>query len=699
MSDEHYDEEEYEDDVENSAEDEYEYSDDAEASDEEAIDGAEEAAGEMEHVEWGFETKKRRFSKEVVFGLVAVLGLVGVFGFVVHNQFNGDGDQVASNDDESTPGPEGTLGEEGDPNAATDPFADGQPGGGDLNAAQPGDGSLEQNGQGEQSPDAQLNELLSDQFEPGLDGQPGGTPAGSLVAGPDSFENSNPTGLPDGSMNVASRDAVFGGPSGLESQPASDPFDTQPGGAGTLPDISPGLSQNDPSGTGAGLPAATLPEGDLLGGSPAGGIGSSTVEPLGSQPFTSEPADTTGAMPLGERPRGLFDDEPVAGTSSGETNLADGPGDAFNPGFSSESSLGQPSGLSKPLPGGPGLSSSPADDSLLPTVGGESSLASDPFSQPSLDSGQPSLDPASPANDLLLGNSEPSPATLGNDLLPGDSSPGTLSGQPFGSELADDFQSPVVADQNDPFNSGGLSSPSAFDSSGGSTTTVGPGIGVGAAAIGGNTYTVQEADSFWSISKKVYGTSRYFEALQKYNRAKVDDPKKLKPGMVLDTPLASILGDYLDGSTVVSPQAIADGNRSRSGLPTAADSLPATIGVDQPAANPAGLSGGILPIEPTGESETVQTVASSPSATTVGDRQKAGFFIGNQGYPMYRVASGDTLTAIAADHLGRASRWKQIYRMNQQALKSPDRLAPGLVLKLPGDASRVPLIDRTSSLR
>ncbi len=689
MSDKDY-EDEYEDeyeeeDVENSAEDEYEYEDDAEASDE-AIDGTEEAAdGEMEHVEWGFETKKRRFSKEVVFGLVAVLGLVGVFGFVVHNQFSGDGEEVASTDDEKTPGPDGALGAEGDPKSATDPFADGEPGGVDPNAALPGAASVALNDQNEPSPDARLNDLLSGQSEPGLDGQAGGAGASS-----DPFGNTEPTGTADSSINVASRGDVFGAASGFESQPASDPFDTQPAAANTLPEVDPLVAQNDQSGLGTGQPAATLPEGDLFGGSPAG-VASSTAEPFGSQP-----TGTGGAMPLNERPRGLFD-EPATGTLAAETSLAGGQGDAFDSGFSSENTLGQPGGLSAPLPGDPGLSSGPAGDSLLPSVGGGNSLANDPFSQPSLDNSQPSLDPAPLGNDPLLGSSESSPVMLGNDLLPGDDASGTLSDQPFGTEPAGDFQTPVVTNQNDPFGSGGLSSPSAFDSSGSSTTTVGSGIGT--TVPGGNSYTVQEADSFWSISKKVYGTSRYFEALQKYNRAKIDDPKKLKPGMVLDTPAAAILADYLDGGAVVSPQAIADGGRSRSGLPTAASSLPATVGSSRSTGSPAGFSGGILPIEPTGESETVQTVASSPSATKVGDSTKAGFFIGNQGYPMYRVANGDTLTAIAADHLGRASRWKQIFRMNQDALKSPDRLAPGVVLKLPGDASRVPLIDRTSSLR
>ncbi len=633
-----------------------------------------------------------------------MLGLVGVFGFVVHNQFSGDGEEVASANDEKKPGPAGSLGTEGDPNAANDPFAEKEPGGGEPNAAEPGVSSLVLNGQDEPSPDAELNGLLSDQFEPGIGGQTGGAGATD-----DPFGNTEPAGTAPGSINVASRDSVFGGPSSFDSQPANDsfgandPFGTEPTGASSLPDAGPLVSQNDPSGLGASQPAAMLPDADLLTGGPQ--VGTTTADPFGADPFSSQPAAGSSSKPANERPLGLFDDKPAGGSSTSGTALAGRRGDAFDSGFSSESGLGQSGGLNAPLPGEAGFGSEPTGS--LPSVASNGGLPgslpeSDPFGQPSLGNSEPSLDPAPLGNEPLLGNSSASPVMLGNDLEPA---------EPFGTEPTNEFKTPVVAGQNDPFGGSRLSSQPTLDSPGtldsrgafgsatDSTTTIRPRPAAGTLASGGSTYTVEESDSFWSISKKVYGTSRYFEALQKYNRAKIDDPKKLKPGMVLDTPSAAILADYLDGGAVVSPQAIADGGRSRSGLPTAASSMPATVGSPRSTGSPAGFSGGILPIEPTGESETVQTVASSPSATTVGDSTKAGFFIGNQGYPMYRVANGDTLTAIAADHLGRASRWKQIFRMNQDALKSPDALAPGVVLKLPGDASRVPLIDRTSSLR
>jgi nucleoid-associated protein YgaU len=56
---------------------------------------------------------------------------------------------------------------------------------------------------------------------------------------------------------------------------------------------------------------------------------------------------------------------------------------------------------------------------------------------------------------------------------------------------------------------------------------------------------------------------------------------------------------------------------------------------------------------------------------------------------MYRVGSDDTLTGISQRHLGRASRWSEIFELNQAVMKTPDRMRPGLVLQLPGDASRL----------
>jgi len=153
-------------------------------------------------------------------------------------------------------------------------------------------------------------------------------------------------------------------------------------------------------------------------------------------------------------------------------------------------------------------------------------------------------------------------------------------------------------------------------------------------------YAVRSGDNYWTISKKVYGTSRYFLALARANARRITDPNKMRPGMkVLIPQIADLKSNYPD----LFPRAAADGrgtgvaSRGKQKLPT-------------------------------------------------------GMFLGNQGAPLYRVGASDSLTMISQKHLGRASRWVQIYELNRHQLKSPNDLTIGTVLQLPADASRVRVI-------
>lgn len=49
----------------------------------------------------------------------------------------------------------------------------------------------------------------------------------------------------------------------------------------------------------------------------------------------------------------------------------------------------------------------------------------------------------------------------------------------------------------------------------------------------------------------------------------------------------------------------------------------------------------------------------------------------------YTVQKGDTLSAIARQHYGKASRWHAIFDANRDQLDDPDLIRPGQVLKLP----------------
>ena len=51
----------------------------------------------------------------------------------------------------------------------------------------------------------------------------------------------------------------------------------------------------------------------------------------------------------------------------------------------------------------------------------------------------------------------------------------------------------------------------------------------------------------------------------------------------------------------------------------------------------------------------------------------------------YTVKKGDTLGAIAKEHLGKAGRYMEIFEANQPMLKDPNLIYPGQVLRIPQD--------------
>lgn len=49
----------------------------------------------------------------------------------------------------------------------------------------------------------------------------------------------------------------------------------------------------------------------------------------------------------------------------------------------------------------------------------------------------------------------------------------------------------------------------------------------------------------------------------------------------------------------------------------------------------------------------------------------------------YTVKAGDTLSAIAKEHLGSAGAYMKIFDLNKDQLTDPDKIKPGQVLRLP----------------
>ena len=137
---------------------------------------------------------------------------------------------------------------------------------------------------------------------------------------------------------------------------------------------------------------------------------------------------------------------------------------------------------------------------------------------------------------------------------------------------------------------------------------------------------VQEGDNYSRISKRVYGSSRYFSALAVVNQHRIPDPRKMRPGMKLLVPPREVLE----------------------------------------ARYPHLFSG---PVK--------------------GAQGPIGFIVRDDGTAAYHVSEGDTLSDISARFLGRSSRWIEIFRLNQNVLRDPNKLKTGTVLELPADAVEV----------
>jgi len=148
-------------------------------------------------------------------------------------------------------------------------------------------------------------------------------------------------------------------------------------------------------------------------------------------------------------------------------------------------------------------------------------------------------------------------------------------------------------------------------------------------------YVVQPRDTFWRISHEVYGTPRHYAGLARYNRHRIPQPQQMRRGMKVMVPEPDVL----------------------------AARFPDLY----------------------------------PSTRATQDSQATGFFADEAGRPAYRVGKNDTLTTIAHRHLGRSSRWIQIYHMNRDRVRSPHDLKVGTVLRLPIDASRVRLLGNSNA--
>lgn len=145
-------------------------------------------------------------------------------------------------------------------------------------------------------------------------------------------------------------------------------------------------------------------------------------------------------------------------------------------------------------------------------------------------------------------------------------------------------------------------------------------------------YRVEPRDTFWMISKKVYGSGAYYRALYEYNKNDYPQASALRPGDLVATPEVATL---------------------RKTFP---DMCP-----------------------PKG---TIERAEERLRTVSAGSRV-------NGGTPgMYVVEKGDSLFDIARYELGSAARWTEIYELNKEALGDDvNLLKPGMQLRMPGGGS------------
>ena len=139
-------------------------------------------------------------------------------------------------------------------------------------------------------------------------------------------------------------------------------------------------------------------------------------------------------------------------------------------------------------------------------------------------------------------------------------------------------------------------------------------------------YKVRPNESYWTISKKFYGTGAYFKALAEHNRSRVAQD------------------DRLDFDDVISVP----------GLEAVEKEYP-----------------GLCP-----KASRRETLRNRASAVSLSGTYRGG--------RTYVVEEGDTLSDIARYELGKLSRWPEILELNRDVVgDDPNYLTPGLELTLP----------------
>jgi nucleoid-associated protein YgaU len=190
-------------------------------------------------------------------------------------------------------------------------------------------------------------------------------------------------------------------------------------------------------------------------------------------------------------------------------------------------------------------------------------------------------------------------------------------------------------------------------------------------------HTIGQNETFWTISRLFYATSRYYKALWAYNRDRVPDINQpLKVGTKIIVPPE----EMLDRSYIDPPKASAsriESAQSPSSVRRA--SRPASDdGTTELFASSAAPARGRDASRKRGPRE---TVAASAKSTDPSKSSRP------SGDPLtYKVKANETLRSIARDRLGNSRRADEIYQLNRDLIDDPQNLTPGQLIQLPDDA-------------
>lgn len=164
---------------------------------------------------------------------------------------------------------------------------------------------------------------------------------------------------------------------------------------------------------------------------------------------------------------------------------------------------------------------------------------------------------------------------------------------------------------------------------------------------------IGDGESLYSICKQEYGDGSLADALARYNKTAVPDPRRIRKGVTIRVPPAETLRG---------------GKSPRASAELAKADVPALAASDVVSIEGRELAG-------TGRK--LEIIEATPAPVKADTAPAAG------SDRTYVVKKGDTLASIAQRELGSKGKWKDIVAANSGSLKDPAALSPGMKIRLP----------------